>query len=193
MSEPVPADELDRFAALARRRRTSLRLDPEAPVPAELIERLCAIAAWAPSHKRTWPWRFAVLTGAARRRFGEAAAAQLVAEGIDDEARLAATRAKYLRSSTVVVVAAGAHADPDLHAENRDAVAAAVQNFLLGATAAGLGSFWATGAPVRSAAVRRMCGFAPDDRIVAVIYLGWPTGEVETPTRPPAAVAHVRD
>ena len=61
--EPSPVD-LARYEQLVSSRRTSLRMDPERAVPPELIERLCRLASWAPNHKKTWPWRFAVFTGA---------------------------------------------------------------------------------------------------------------------------------
>ena len=56
-------------------RRTSLRVDPGRDVPAELIDRLLRLAVWAPNHKRTFPWRFAVIEGDGRRRLGELVAA----------------------------------------------------------------------------------------------------------------------
>jgi nitroreductase len=103
------------------------------------------------------------------------------------------TRTKYLRSAVNICVAA--HSAPDAsrerRGEDRDAVAAGVQNLLLGATAAGLNSYWGTGAVVHVPAVKELCGFDPDDVIVAVLYLGWPIGDVPVPPRAPAAVHHV--
>lgn len=183
--------ELAGFSDLVTRRRTSLLMDRERPVPAELVTRLCRLATWAPNHKKTWPWRFAVLTGDARRVLGELTARQLVDEGVHDEGKLQKALGKYLRAPTILMVAAAPHPDPELHAENRDAVSAAVQTFLLAATAAGLSSFWASGAPLRSAEVRELCGFDPDDRIVALVYLGWPAGEVESPRRPEPQITFV--
>lgn len=177
--------ELAAFTDLATRRRTSLLIDRERPVPDELVHRLCRLATWAPNHKRTWPWRFCVLTGDARARLGELTARQLIEEGVTDEAKLAKARGKYLRAPTIVMVAARPHHDDhELDVENLHATAAGVQNFLLGATAAGLASFWASGAPLRADSVKELCGFDREDRLVALIYLGWPTGTVETPPRP---------
>jgi len=189
-AEPDPF-ALEAFEDLAARRRTSLRLDREREVPIELAERLCRLATWAPNHKRTWPWRFAVLVGPARQRLGELTAEQLTAEGVTDEAKLDKARGKYLRAPMVLAVGAAPDVDPELHDENRDAVAAGVQTLLLGATAVGLGSFWASGAPLRSAAVRELCGFEPHDRLVALVYLGWPVGDVPVPERPTPRVAVV--
>lgn len=179
----LPAEFAD-FADLAMRRRTSLLIDRERPVPDDLIERLCRLATWAPNHKRTWPWRFAVLTGDARGRLGELTAQRLIDEGVTKEAKLEKARTKYYRSPVVVVVAARPHDDPELDVENLHATAAGVQNFLLGATATGLASFWASGAPLRSDAVKDLCGFDQQDRLVALIYLGWPSGECAVPQRP---------
>ena len=77
---PTAVDEV------IRTRRTSLLMDPDDPVPDELISILLELATWAPNHKRTWPWRFTVITGDARYRLGEALAAVLqraIADGTD--------------------------------------------------------------------------------------------------------------
>lgn len=183
-NELAGLSELSAFIDLATRRRTSLLIDRERPVPDELVTRLCRLATWAPNHKKTWPWRFAVLTGDARLRLGELTAQQLIDEGVDKQAKLDKARGKFLRAPTVLLVAARPDPDPELDAENLHAVAAGVQNLLLGATAAGLASFWASGAPLRSDAVKQLCGFDPEDRLVALVYLGWPNGEVDPPERP---------
>jgi hypothetical protein len=41
----------------------NLRIEPDQPVATEVIEDLCTAATWAPNHKLTQPWRFAVLPG----------------------------------------------------------------------------------------------------------------------------------
>src|SRR6184192_2947736 len=52
-------------------RRTSVRRFRPDPVPRETIAQVLDCAVRAPNHKLTQPWRFAVLTGAARSRFAE--------------------------------------------------------------------------------------------------------------------------
>jgi nitroreductase len=78
-----------------------------------------------------------------------------------------------------------------LDAENRDAVAAGIQNLLLGATTLGLASFWSTPALTRPPAVLDLCGFHPEDRLVGIVYLGWATQECPAPARPPVTLLHV--
>jgi nitroreductase len=179
---------LDPFDQLVRVRRTSLKVDPDAPVPAELIDRLLRLATWAPNHKRTWPWRFAVLTGPARERLGDLVAGFEERRG-SEAARVAKARGKYLRSPVVILVGSAWQPEAMRRREDRDAVAAAVQTLLLGATASGLASHWATGDWMDDAAVKELAGLAPDDDLVALVYLGWPIGEVPAVERPAPIVA----
>jgi nitroreductase len=167
----------DALSQVVRARRSNLRVDPDREVPARVLERLMELACWAPNHKRTHPWRFAVVTGAARARLGEVAAAGLPRLGLTEPALAEKTRRQYLQAPVILVVGAAAHPVPHLHRENHDAVAAGVQNLLLGATALGLASFWKTGAPAEDPAVKELAGLAPEDDIVAFVFLGWPAAE----------------
>ena len=188
-------DSLRTFADLARRRRSNLRIDPERSVDPELVGQLIAVAATAPNHYRTHPWRFRVVTGDAREGLGTALATELRADpGFDpvtDEPKVTKALSKYLRAPVMVVVASRTSADPIATLENRDAVAAAVQTLLLAATAAGLASLWSTGAAATSAEVARFCGFDPSDSTVGLIYLGWPTAELEPVDRPEPEIIHI--
>lgn len=169
--------------SLIRRRRTNLRMEPDRPIDDALIASLCEAAVWAPNHKLTEPWRFAVIRGGARRRLGEAAAGGLIARGVTDPVRLEKTRHKYERAPVILVVGAARHDEPTRRLEDRDAVAAGIQNVLLAATAAGLASYWGTGLAAELAEVRALCGFEPDTAIVGIVYLGFPTGEAPVPER----------
>lgn len=178
--------DVDRLAvveAIAHQRRSNLRMDPDRPVPDELLDRLVAMAGSAPNHRRTSPWRFRLVTGEARAALGDALATHLTASG-DPPEKIAKARSKYLRAPALVVVASRAGDSATMTAENRDAVSAAIQTLLLGATAAGLASLWSTGAAVDAPDVARMCGFDPTDRIVGLVYLGWPTAEAPAVERP---------
>lgn len=166
-----------------RTRRTSLLVDPDDPIPDELIERLLELATWAPNHKRTWPWRFTVVTGTARHRLGEALAAVAPSLGVPID-KVAKLRTKYARSAAVVLVWVKVDAQPMRAREDRDAVAAAVQNLLLAATSFGLGNYWATVPEVLEDAVRRFAHLDDGHDLVALVYLGWPTGTVAAPQRP---------
>ncbi|NCY16065.1 MAG: nitroreductase [Actinobacteria bacterium] len=183
------------FAELAHRRRSNLRIDPDLTVDDELLDGLIAIAATAPNHHRTHPWRFRIITGEGRRGLGEALAEGLLADPVDDPdlltARVAKARSKYLRAPVMLVVASAAGADEIGTLENRDAVSAAIQTLLLAATEVGLASLWSTGEAARSTEVALFCDLDPTDTIVGLIYLGWPTAELDPVVRPMPEVARI--
>jgi nitroreductase len=185
------------FAELAGRRRSNLRIDPDRAVDPELLERLIRTAATAPNHHRTSPWRFRIITGEGRRGLGEALASDLSSDlpggsaAAVDAAKVSKARAKYLRAPVMVAVASRAGADAVTTIENRDAVAAAIQTLLLAATDAGLASLWSTGAAVTSPSVARFCGFDPSDSILGLIYLGWPTAQLDDIHRPAPEISWI--
>ncbi len=180
----APLDPAAWVDQIIRTRRTSLLVDPADDVPPELIAHLVELATWAPNHKRTWPWRFTVLTDDARYRFGEALAAVAAADATTPPEKVAKTRIKYARAAAVVLMWVRCEGDEVRQREDRDAVAAAVQTLLLAATSFGLASYWASLAEDLADAARRFAGLDPDHDLVGLVYLGWPTGSVAAPERP---------
>src|SRR5829696_9071699 len=91
-----------------RTRRTAGKIRGDVP-PREVIEELLEAATWAPNHHLNEPWRFFVLTGDERVRFGEAMAEDLL-RGHDpntDQAHavVEAQRQKACRSPVIIVAA----------------------------------------------------------------------------------------
>lgn len=157
-----------------RARRSVSRVRPDG-LPRELVEELLRAAVCAPNHHLTGPWRFVVLAGPARREVGEAhsrvalrARPDLPPQGVEKEA------ARLERAPVVVACCVVGSDDPVQAREDRDAVAAAIQNLLLAAHARGVGAMWRTGAMVDEPEVRAALGLAPDDRVVGFVYLGLP-------------------
>jgi len=143
-------------------------------VPRETITELIEAAVWAPNHKLTQPWRFTVVTGAARERLGEVWAREAAANA-DPAARAAVLEGeakKPLRAPALIVVSVRTDANPVMAEEDLAATAAAVQNLLLAAHAKGLSAAWKTGKIVHNAEVKRFLGVEPSDRVIAVVYLG---------------------
>ena len=79
--------DFDGFSELVRSRRTSMIVDQRREVPLDLIAELCGLATWAPNHKKTWPWRFAVFTGDGRAALGETMAVEMEHIGFGDDAK----------------------------------------------------------------------------------------------------------
>jgi nitroreductase len=158
------------------------------PVPREVIEQLLAAGAQAPNHYKVRPWRFIVLTGAARERLGAAFGRCLLAARPDaPPAAVAAEAAKALRAPLILAVAVDHPTAPKVdEIENIAAAAAAAQNILLAAHALGLAVKWRTGAPARNPEVKALLGLAPDQHLIAFLYIGYPEGEPAPPARPGA-------
>lgn len=174
---------LTEVEAMIRTRRTSLLVDGSRPVDPALVQRVIESAVWAPNHKRTWPWRFTVVTGEARARMGDDFA-EVGARLAMDPVKVAKQRTKYLRSPVVVLVWVTGDRSEVRRREDRDATAAAVQNLLLAATANGLASYWATISDDFHPAARTLAGVDDGHDFVALIYLGHPAGTAAVPPRP---------
>lgn len=156
------------------------------PLPRPLIEKLLNAGAQAPNHYKVRPWRFVVLTGAARERLGEAMAESFRAKfpNLGDEA-LAKERAKPLRAPVVIAVAVDKPAESKVdEIENICAAAAACQNILLAAQAEGLGAIWRTGDSARDPNIKKFLGFDPDQHLIGFLYIGYPEKPLVKPERP---------
>jgi nitroreductase len=143
-----PGEEVMR--AIATRRSVS-RVRPDPP-PRALVEEVVHAALHAPNHHATAPWRLVVMTGDAR----------------------SAISPRLERAPVVVACCVVTGDDPVTAREDRDAVAAGVQNLLLAAHARGLAAMWRTGTMVDEPDVREALGLGPHDAVVAFVYLGLP-------------------
>src|SRR5262245_37857703 len=175
----------DDLSELIRSRRTNMFVDKNREVPVDVVEQLCTLAQWAPNHKRTWPWRFALFTGEGRARLGRAFVDDMIDRDFGDEGKREKTLLKYLRTPAILVVGVAANDKPSLHDENRDAVAAGIQNLMLGAETLGLATYWGTAPLIDSPRVLAVCHFEPEVRLINVMYMGWALEAPETPERPP--------
>jgi nitroreductase len=177
---------MDLLAAIHTRQSIG-KVRPD-PVPRALIEQLLAAGAQAPNHHKVRPWRFVVLAGAARERLGAVMAERLLrANPAAPAEALAAERAKPLRAPVLIAVAADPPNDPKVvEIENVCAAAAAAQNILLAAHSLGLGAMWRTGPAATDPQVKALLGLAPEQHLLAFIYVGYPLVEPGPPNRPGA-------
>jgi nitroreductase len=150
------------------------------------IEKLLGAAAQAPNHYKVRPWRFVVIAGEARSRLGEALAQsflrkspQVGQDGLEKE------RAKPFRAPLIIAVGVDKPSEPRVQEiENVCAAAAACQNILLAAIDLGIAGYWRTGDAVRDPAVKALLGLAPDQELIAFLYLGYPAVQTEPRERP---------
>jgi nitroreductase len=156
-------------------------------LPHEMIVKLLEAGNQAPNHHRVRPWRFFVLTGAARARLGDVMAASQRDRqpGLPPEA-FDKTRALPLRAPVVIAVGVDKPTETRIiEIENVCAAAAACQNILLAAHDLGLGGMWRTGEWARDPQVKAFFGLEPDQHLIAFLYIGYSAGEVTFKERPP--------
>jgi nitroreductase len=168
-----------------RARRSMGQVDPE-PILRAQIEQLLDAAVQAPNHYKVRPWRFAVIAGKAREGLGEAMVTALRRKHPElDASAFEKERAKPLRAPLIIAVGVDRPRDPRvIEIENICAAAAACENILLAATDMGLASYWRTGESARDPDVKDFLGFAPDQDLIAFLYIGKPAMPVDASLRP---------
>jgi nitroreductase len=173
-----------------RTRRTAGKMRADVP-PRETIEELLEAASWAPNHHLNEPWRFFVLAGDERERFGRAMAEDACRDLADPDGGQAraltdAQIKKATRSPVVIAVACEPPNGPKIvEIEDVAAVACAIQNLMLAAHARGLATKWSTGLPARSEHLKRYFGLTPSHQILGYIYLGYPDEPARGASRTP--------
>lgn len=178
------------FDEVIRTRRSVGKVRDDAIDRSTILE-LIELATSAPNHHLHQPWRFMVVQAEGRRRLGDAHAAAFLRTHPDASAEvLAREAARFMRAPVVIVaIVEPAADDPITRREDRDAVAAATQNLLLGAHARGLGAMWRTGTMADEPEMLDALGVAAPHAVVAFIYLGHPA--VDPPARPRRPAAEV--
>lgn len=167
-------------------KRTSVKRFLTKPVEREKIEQLLDAGAQAPNHYKVRPWRFVVISGAARERLGDVMAEVFHRKFPDVPPQaLEKEKAKPLRSPVIIAVAVDEPSEPRvLEIENICAAAAACENILIAAEAIGLGGHWRTGDAARDPEIKKFLGFSETQPLIAYLYIGYPEGDVPPPARP---------
>jgi nitroreductase len=175
---------MDLFDAL-NSRSTAKTYGESAPSKEHLAQVLQA-AVRAPDHGRLRPWRFMLIEGNQRRKFGEllAASAQRRVPGLSD-GDLQRERDKALRAPLIIVTACRLVPGTKVPAiEQILAAGAATQNILLALHALGYAAAWKTGEAAYDPEVKKALGFAVDDHLIGFVYTGGGMGASFAPGKP---------
>ncbi len=185
MSDLIPT--LLQTSALMRRRRSIKPVDLDAVrvVDKTLLLELLENATWAPTHGLTEPWRFIVFQGASRQTLAEAL--QTIYQQTTPAAEFREDKFKKMGENPLlapviiacVMVRSSGGKVPEI--EEREALACALQNLMLSATAAGLASFWSSPPVLGTAEFQGYLGIRSEDRCVGLMYLGWPKAGLNWP------------
>jgi nitroreductase len=163
---------MDLFDAIDSR-ASSVRLADPAPTR-EHIMRIIRAGTRAPDHGRLSPWRFVVIEGDKRAVLGNAIAeaARIAKPDLNSE-QLQRERDKAFRAPVIIAVTGKIHrAHKVPESDQILALGAAAENMFLAAHALGYGAMWKTGAPTTAPNVKAALGIAPEDPIVAYLYIG---------------------
>lgn len=161
--------------------RHSTREFADTPVPHEVVERLLAAAAMAPSAMNAQPWRYYIAAGDVRERVGEAVAQATthLQEFVDvlppDHLQDAVRWYSELGGAPVIVVVAMHTAEGELDEINKLlSIGGSIENFLLAATAEGLGACSITFTYFVRDDIARIVEVGPEETVVSIIALGYP-------------------
>lgn len=150
------------------RRRSHSAVGDDAPSDAEL-RRLLEVAGTVADHAALRPWRVVAIRGDARERVGRAIAEASGAEGADAE-KLAR---KPLRAPLLLAIVVSPKPSDKVPEWEQEAAASGVAHALsLLLDEAGWGVMWRTGHYVRTDAVHRAHGLAPEERLLGWLYVG---------------------
>jgi len=135
-------------------------------------------AVRAPDHGRLRPWRFMLVEGNQRRKFGDLLAASALRRvpGLS-EGDLQRERDKAMRAPMIIIVACRIVPGTKVPAiEQILAAGSAAQNILLALHALGYAAAWKTGEAAYDTEVKKALGFAADDHLIGFVYTGGGVG-----------------
>lgn len=156
----------------------------------EIIEKILENANWAPTHQFTEPWRFCVFSGEGLVKLGKFMS-ELYKEvstkkGGFEEKKFEMLKTKPLRASHIISI--GMKRDEEERVpeiEEIEAVACAVQNMSLTATAYGVGSYWGSGGITYFEDAKPFFDLGPKDKLLGFLFLGIPKSTVNEGKRNP--------
>ena len=175
--------DLEQLSELIRRRRYIFHKEyTGGHISEETIIRLLENANWAPTHAKTEPWRFIVIQGEGLGRLGQYLASKYKDQTPADQfsrAKFDKTLGQPALASAVLGICM--QRDPESRIpewEEMAAVAAAVQNLWLSATAMGLAGYWST--PKAIIGDISFLKLKPGEQCLGLFYLGtWDPKEKE--------------
>jgi len=163
---------------LLRRRRAIFPKSylPERPIDRDILEQLLENANWAPTHKRTEPWRFQVFHSAESRNtlgdyLSEFYRQNTAPEAFSEEKMIKNGENPRRAGAVIAIILHREPAESIPEFEEIAAVAMAVQNMWLSCAALGLGSYWSS--PRAALEARDFLALAPNERCLGLFYMGW--------------------
>lgn len=157
----------------------------DAPIAKEVIEKVLEAANWAPTHRKTEPWRFKVMQGETLEKLG----LFLSLKYLETEANPKEFKAKKLIENPKkagAIIAICMQRDPMKSVpewEEIAAVAMAVQNMWLACTELGIGAYWSSPGLIKH--MGEFFDMNENEACLGFFYMGHYDGEIPDSARTP--------
>jgi nitroreductase len=152
-------------------------------IPDEQVKEILQLANWAPTHGRTEPWRFIVYAEDKVREFclqhAELYKALTPAKNFEQANYDKQLHYGDLASHLIIAIMQRGNSPKIPALEEIAATAAAIQNILLGATAAGITSFWSTSGMAHHPAMKDFLKLKKEDIVMGILYFGYSDEKME--------------
>uniref|UniRef100_A0AAV1UMU3 Nitroreductase domain-containing protein n=1 Tax=Peronospora matthiolae TaxID=2874970 RepID=A0AAV1UMU3_9STRA len=164
----------------ARRSIFPMDYDHDRRVPRAVLDKMLEGANWAPTHGRTEPWRFVVFASLPKRQELGEFLASVYRTTVPSQKVLDSKYRKLVNncttSSYVVAICLKRQKSRKIPEwEELCAVACAVQNMHLVATAHGVGAYWSSGAiSTESQEMKEYLQLSEADKCLGLFYVGAP-------------------
>ena len=176
---------------LIRHRRSVFPKDyvPGSKVPDTVITQMLENANWAPNHGKTEPWRFFVFSGEGLKTLANTQAELYKQHTTNfDENKYKKLQTNPLLASHVIAIVMKRQESGKIpEIEEVEAVACAVQNMYLTATAYGVGAYWASGGVTYLPEAKEVFGLDEADKLLGFFYVGVPAAPPADGRRSPIA------
>lgn len=175
------------FDLIKKRRSVFPAQYNDKPITKADIEKILEAANWAPTHKKTEPWRFRVLQGESKEKLG----LFLSLKYMETDLKPKEFKVKKLMENpkkSAVVIAICMQRDPMKSVPEWEEIAAtamAVQNMWLCCTEMGIGCYWSSPGLIKY--MDEFFELNEGEQCLGFFYMGYYDGEVPEVTRGPIA------
>ncbi|MEZ4980351.1 MAG: nitroreductase [Saprospiraceae bacterium] len=163
---------------IAKRRAIFPNVYSNKPIPTEILQQIVENGNWAPTHKRTEPWRFRIIRGESLKQMSEVITSWYTTKTAPEdfsEMQLKKMNQKPLQSAAAIAIVMKRDPKESLPEwEELAAVAAAVQNMWLTCTAYGIGTYWAS--PKFAFDMGEFLQLEDGETCYGFMYMGYPEG-----------------
>jgi|TARA_R110002072_G_scaffold7503_2_gene40986 nitroreductase len=149
------------------------------PIPKEEINQILDAANWAPTHKRTEPWRFKVFHSETSRKQLSTFLGEAYVKSVESPSDFKRKKMEQKALQSGCVIAICMQRDPEARIpewEEVASVAMAVQNMWLTAHDLNIGAYWSSPALIQY--VGEHVSLAEGERCLGFFYMGKYEGEL---------------